>query len=135
MTAISTFRTLRLCLSKPYLKTSQLNHQKQTLILLNEAQTCMRNSLKGLHYKIKVFNGDDPLHALDDNVDVEVIFDNGLRFSATFFTLKNIHSLFEKNRRTGECKKGLYFWCVDMIIVEKLSRHIIAKTVAALISS
>ena len=43
--------------------------------------------LKGQHYKINVLASSQELDALDENVDVEVIFDDGCRYTATFFTL------------------------------------------------
>jgi hypothetical protein len=71
----------------------------------------------------------------DDNVDVEVIFPNGERYWGTFFTLNNIRMLFEKNRHSGECGNGLYFWSVDMVIVETLSEQAIRDTVNHLIDT
>ena len=32
----------------------------------------------------------------------------GVRFNATFYTLANLHSLFEKNAATGECLAALF---------------------------
>lgn len=91
--------------------------------------------LKGMHYKITVFAGSKGLDQLNDNVDVEVAFDNGTRYSATFFTLQNIQSLMDSYERSGECMKGLFFWAAEMIIVRTLSRQNIAKVVAALIKT
>jgi hypothetical protein len=64
-----------------------------------------------------------------DNIDIEVRFLDGRRFGATFFTLKNLASLFEKNRSTGECAGGTYLWAANMIIVEELSMETITRTV------
>lgn len=69
-----------------------------------------------------------------DNVDVEVELDDGRRFCATFFTLENIRRLFAKNKTTGECHSGLYFWATDMIIVEVLTLDTIEKTVKDLLA-
>jgi len=74
-------------------------------------------------------------HPLDENIDVEVTFETGARYVATFFTLENVRSLIEKNRRTGECLGGLYFWASDMIIVERLTFEIVSRTVSDLIDS
>lgn len=70
-----------------------------------------------------------------DNVDVEVVFDDGRRFSATFFTLTNLQLLFEKNKASGECESGLYLWASNMIIVRDLSLESIERTVKGLLSS
>jgi hypothetical protein len=70
----------------------------------------------------------------DGNIDVEVKFDSGQRFVATFFTLKNIKRLMGQYQSTGECKNGAYFWASDMIIVETLSEQNINSAVADLIA-
>jgi hypothetical protein len=70
---------------------------------------------------------------VNDNIDVEVVLRDGRRFVATFFTAKNIESLFEKNKKTGECSSGLYLWAKNMIIVEELSLEVIEKTVDGLL--
>jgi hypothetical protein len=74
-------------------------------------------------------------HPTADNVDVEVVFDSGEFYVATFFTLENIRGLMEKNRRTGECLGGLYLWASDMIIVERLTLDAVSRTVADLLVS
>jgi hypothetical protein len=84
-------------------------------------------------YEITVFVGSKGLDPLDDNVDVEVAFDDGSRFVATFFTLQNIEKILDRYKQTGECMKGFYFWCSDMIIVRSLSRESITKVVGDLI--
>lgn len=84
---------------------------------------------------IIILNRNKDLDLLDDNVDVEVILDNGDRYSATFFTLQNIKSLMMRYQKTGECYSGLYFWASDMIIVEELHPDIINKTIQDLIKS
>ncbi|HEX7447995.1 MAG TPA: hypothetical protein VF306_10640 [Pirellulales bacterium] len=72
---------------------------------------------------------------LDDNLDVQITLSDGRRYTATFFTLRNLESLFEKNRTTGECAGGLYLWASDMILVERLDHATIRATIADLISS
>ena len=72
-------------------------------------------------------------HPLDENIDVEVTFQNGKRYVATFFTLENIRMLIQKNKRTGECHDGLYFWASDMIIVERLTLENVQKAVLDLL--
>jgi bifunctional DNase/RNase len=77
----------------------------------------------------------DTLDEEDDNVDVKVCFDDGRTYTATVFTLKNIQSIFEKNKQTGECLSGLYFWTFDMLIVQKLRIEVIECVIADLIES
>jgi hypothetical protein len=71
----------------------------------------------------------------DDNVDVKVYFGDGRTYTATIFTLKNIQSIFEKYKQTGECLSGLYFWTFDMLIVQKLTIEVIERVIADLIES
>lgn len=84
-------------------------------------------------YQTIIITGEQKLDPDDDNVDVEVQFHNGTRYVATFFTLKNLQSLFDKNKRTGECAAGLYFYTPDMIVVEKLTPEVIRETICNLI--
>lgn len=84
-------------------------------------------------YQTIIFTGEQKLDPDDDNVDVEVQFYNGTRYVATFFTLKNLQSLFNKNKRTGECAAGLYFYTPDMIVVGKLTSEVIRETICNLI--
>lgn len=70
----------------------------------------------------------------DDNIDVEVSFADGSRYGATFFTLKNLATLFTKNRQTGECRDGSYLWASNMIIAEKLSMETIKTTIHGLLN-
>jgi len=71
----------------------------------------------------------------NDNVDVEITLVDGRKFAATFFTLNNIDSLFNKNKVTGECNDGLYFWASDMLLVKKINKVIINKVISDLIEN
>ena len=70
----------------------------------------------------------------DDNVDVEVHLPDGSRWGATFFTLKNIRTLMNRYRSTGECSGGLYFWAADMVLLEELTYGTIIATVEDLLA-
>jgi len=70
-----------------------------------------------------------------DNVDVEVTLADGGRFGATFFTLENVKRLFQKNRASGECNSGTYFWAANMILVKDLTMEVIQTTVQDLLDS
>ena len=71
----------------------------------------------------------------DDNTDVTVTFADGTPWFATFLTYANVVTLTEKNRRTGECLFGRYFWALDMILVDEVSRERIEEVVAHLIAT
>ncbi len=42
----------------------------------------------------------------DDNSDVIVTIENGEKWVASFFTYRNIQTLREKNKASGECMSG-----------------------------
>ena len=84
-------------------------------------------------FDVEWVEGVDGTDPLDDNVDVYVRFRSGERFSATFFTLVNLHRLFAKNRDTGECAAGTFLWAANMIVVERLTRDVVDRTVAELL--
>ena len=69
----------------------------------------------------------------DGNTDVFVTFEDGRRWVATFLTYANIASLTEKNKRTGECLSGQWFWAVDMCLVDEVSRERIREVIDDLI--
>jgi hypothetical protein len=85
-------------------------------------------------YKLTIYRGTTPLNSNNDNVDVQVTFPNGERFSAVFFTLRNIEALMKHYKKTGECAGGLYFGASDMIIVESLTEKTICKTIDHLLA-
>ncbi len=70
---------------------------------------------------------------VDDNTDVIVTFADASRWVATFLSYANIQTLTEKNRRTGECLAGAYFWASDMILIDEVSRPRIEEVVQHLI--
>jgi hypothetical protein len=84
-------------------------------------------------YKLTIYRGIKPLDPDNDNVDVEVTFQNGESFSAVFFTLQNIETLMKHYKKTGECADGLYFWASDMVIVQHLSEKTIYETIDKLL--
>lgn len=85
-------------------------------------------------YKLTIYHGTAPLNSNNDNVDVQVTFPNGERFSAVFFTIRNIEALIKRYKKTGECAGGLYFWASNMIIVESLTKKTICKTIDRLLA-
>ena len=84
-------------------------------------------------YKLTIYRGIKPLDPDNDNVDVEVTFQNGESFSAVFFTLQNIETLMKHYKKTGECADGLYFWASNMVIVQHLSEKTICETIDKLL--
>lgn len=70
----------------------------------------------------------------NDNSDVIVTFSDNSRAIATFFTYENIEFLRQKNKETGECLNGKFFWASDMIIVDKINRQEVEGIINHLIS-
>jgi hypothetical protein len=75
-------------------------------------------------YTLTIYHGIAPLEPDNDNVDVQVTFPNGERFSAGFFTLQSIRTLMKRYKKSGECAGGLYFWASDMILVTTVSHPV-----------
>ncbi len=69
----------------------------------------------------------------DGNVDVHIYFE-GRRYSGTFFTLRNVRTLLDRWRVSGEHLHGLYFWACDGVIVESLAATTIRRVVDDLVS-
>jgi hypothetical protein len=84
-------------------------------------------------YQIQIFSGEQ-LRSFDEYMLADIIFDNGNRYSATFFTLRNIEAMMEKFKETGECDHGRYFWTSGMVIVESLTIDSIVSTIDYVIS-
>lgn len=54
-----------------------------------------------------------------DNVDVEVILDDGSRWSGSFLTLSAIDEIMRRREGTGEALSGTFFQCHDAVIVRR----------------
>lgn len=71
----------------------------------------------------------------DDNVDAIVTLPSGEKRTLTFFTIKNIASIMESYKSTGECLSGRYFWAADMVIVTDLRRSTLEAVVTDMINN
>lgn len=71
----------------------------------------------------------------DENTDVKVTFSDRTVWMATFFTYKNIQTLREKNKKTGECMNGTYFRASDMVLIDIVSRDRIVEVIDYLIDT
>ncbi len=67
------------------------------------------------------------------NTDVIVTWADGSRWVASFFSYKNIQTLTQKNKRTGECLSGAYFWSSNMFLIDEVSRQRIEEVIAQLL--
>ena len=83
--------------------------------------------------QIRIHDGAGELPSLDTNVDVEVLDAAGRRWGATFYTLRNVATLLERWRASGEHGRGAYFWGgPDTVIVEQLSEASIRAAIEAI---
>ncbi|HSE21666.1 MAG TPA: hypothetical protein VLB68_08395 [Pyrinomonadaceae bacterium] len=69
------------------------------------------------------------------NSDVLVIFPSGKAWAAKFFTYRNLATLSEKNRQSGDCLHGGYFWTSNMILVDELTRARVEAVVSELLAN
>lgn len=69
----------------------------------------------------------------DCNTDVIVTFSDGSRWVASFFSYASIGTLTQKNRQTGECLSGAYFWSSDLILIDEASHVRIEAVIADLL--
>jgi hypothetical protein len=75
----------------------------------------------------------EPFNPRDETVEVRLTTRDGQEYSANFTAKGFIDSMFEKNKRTGECAKGTYFCMPNMILVEEISEKNVRKTIDDLI--
>ena len=84
------------------------------------------------HFKFRVL-GQQHWDTHDDNIDVVIELPTGDKYAATFFTIRNIQSIINKYRATGECESGLYLWASNMVVVNDLERDTIQRTIESLL--
>jgi hypothetical protein len=77
----------------------------------------------------------EPRNVEDDNIDVVVRLPNGENRTVTFFTIKNLVTLMESHRSTGECLGGTYFWARDLVIVKDMRRETIDSTIVEMVEN
>lgn len=99
----------------------------------------MQNDYSILFHDYEDFDpNDDHFKNIDPtncNVDVEVVFNDGRRYSCTIITLKNLESLFRKFENDGECLNGKYFFCPDMIIVKNFNKPDVQLIIQDIVTS
>ncbi len=69
----------------------------------------------------------------DENTDVHFELDDGTRWCAQFFTYRNLLSLSEENRNTGECLCGSYFYAHKPIFISKINKEMITSVIEDII--
>lgn len=78
------------------------------------------------------------LVGLDDKdvpCDVDVVLNDGGRYTGVFATISQLENLMRAWGTTGECLAGKYLWIKSLVIVENLSPGMVADVVADMILS
>nr|WP_288837200.1 hypothetical protein [uncultured Flavobacterium sp.] len=81
-----------------------------------------------MNFKIKFPGGYRIENISNDNIDVNVITENGFVFFATFFTISNIQDLLTR-------QEEVYFWATDMIIITDLEIKTIRKAIFEIVNN
>lgn len=71
----------------------------------------------------------DPKMNHADAVDVIICTADGQRYYSNFITPSFVYHIFDKNERTGECCSGTYFTMPNIVIVRKIDRAMIKRTI------
>lgn len=75
----------------------------------------------------------DGFDETDANADVHFTLEDGTRWCAAFYTYRNLQSLAEKNRQSGECLSGAYFCADKPIFIERLRKDLIVSVLEEII--
>ena len=67
--------------------------------------------------------------------DVNFELDDGSKWCAEFFTYKNLITISQKNRHTGECLAGQYFQSNKAIFISKMNKDLIVSVLNEIIQN
>ncbi|MBQ9746243.1 MAG: hypothetical protein IJW21_05420 [Clostridia bacterium] len=70
----------------------------------------------------------------DENADVIFELSDGSRYCATFFTYKNLHTLAQRARATGENLFGTYFCAEKPVFIERMNKQTILAVIHDIMS-
>jgi hypothetical protein len=70
-----------------------------------------------------------------ENVDVFVRLADGSEWTATVFTLAEVHRLMDRWAVSGEALGGKYFWCWDALFIRNAGVAAIVDVLAGLVAS
>ncbi|MBQ7782906.1 MAG: hypothetical protein IJ368_02960 [Oscillospiraceae bacterium] len=69
----------------------------------------------------------------DANTDVHFELDDGTKWCASFYTYQNLLTLSHKNKKTGECLSGEYFYAHKPIFISRISKELIVSVLEDII--
>ena len=64
--------------------------------------------------------------------DVVVVFENGEKHVASFFSYESLELLNAAHRESGEFLNGKYFWAPGMVLIDECSRESIEEVIEEL---
>ena len=70
---------------------------------------------------------------LDENADVIFKLSDGSTYCGTLFTYQNLLTLAKRNRVSGECLFGKYFYCDKPVFIEKMEKQTIISVIKDII--
>lgn len=89
--------------------------------------------IKNIWFEFEEWN--EKIDVYDSNSDVIFELSDGSKWCATFFTYKNLYNLAEKNRKTGECLSGQYFYADKPIFISEMKKETIISAIEDIINS
>lgn len=92
----------------------------------------MQAEIKQIYISLEV-GCQEPQQYQTDNTDLIVVFRNGKKFGASFFTYKNISVLQRQHHRSEEFFWGKFFWAPNMLLIEDCARETVEEVVVYLI--
>ena len=82
--------------------------------MLKRAGKRNKNRVKKMDYKVRFPTGWTTTDSFNDNIDINVVLENGEVYWGTLFTMQNIKYLMEKEGNS-------FFWSIYMVIVSELN--------------
>ena len=68
------------------------------------------------------------------NADVHFDLPDGSRWCASFYTYQNLLHLAQKNRETGECLSGQYFYADKPVFIDRMTKERIIAVICDILA-
>lgn len=93
-----------------------------------------KKRFEGYKARIDWHDSRRPINPELDDADIILTTRDGKEYWTSFVTRKYLDYLFRKNKKTGECAGGTYFAMPGMIVVERIDKDSIRKTIDDMIN-
>ena len=94
----------------------------------NDLERRIRETFSGYSFEVR-WPYARPLNPECGSVEVELTTKNGDKYLSNFVTLEYIRRISRKNKVTGECADGVYYWMPQMVVIERITPENIRKTI------